>query len=63
MRDNIILLMVVLIFVAGYFIFTSKINHDKFTEIVNTSLHPYVLVEKVSNTHNNIIKQLKDDFF
>ena len=63
MRDNIILLSIILIFIIGYFVFTSKINHDKFTEIGNTNLHKYGLGEQVSDTKNKIIQQLKLDFF
>ena len=60
MRDNVILLFVILLFIIGYFKFTSKINKDQFvnTNLSNGSLIPNVLAEKVSNKSNNILNQL-----
>lgn len=65
MRDNVILLFVILLFIIGYFKFTSKINKDQFinTNLSNTSLIPHALAEKVSSKSNNILKQLVKDNF
>lgn len=60
MRGNLILLFVILLFIIGYFKFTSKINKDQFinANLSNVSLLPNVLAEKVSNKSNNILNQL-----
>lgn len=60
MRDNVILLFVILLFIIGYFKFTSKINKDQFinANLSNVSLIPNVSAEKVSNKSNNILNQL-----
>ena len=50
MRDNIALLFVIILFIIGYFEFTSQINRDKFVDIRNIgniALDPYVLTEKI----------------
>jgi|AACY02.16.fsa_nt_gi hypothetical protein len=66
MRENVALLFIIIIFIIGYFKFTSKINKDKFVDIRNIgniSLDPLVLTEKISLHSNRIVQGLKDNYF
>jgi hypothetical protein len=66
MRDNIALLFVIILFIIGYFKFTSQINRDKFVDIRNIgniALDPYVLTEKICGDTNQIVGRLSEDYF
>ena len=65
MRDNIILLFVIVIFAIGYFRFTSKINKDQFNNqgnLLNLNSYKYVFGDKIQNTINGISKSINQVF-
>ena len=65
MRDNLIMAMVIITFVIGYFIFTSKINKDKFIN-KNMSYSPGHLIateNDILTGFDDTVLDLKDNFF
>jgi hypothetical protein len=57
MRDNFIMSLVIITFIIGYFIFTSKLNKDTFINQNIADTRGYIL-----NTENYILKRINISF-
>ena len=65
MRENLIMACIIIMFIIGYFIFTSKLNKDAFinTNMLNTRGHILVTEDNILTRLDNSVKKLHDTFF
>lgn len=65
MRDNFIMSLVIITFIIGYFIFTSKLNKDRFINknIADTRGHILMTENNILKRLNISVKNLHDIFF